>query len=97
MDIINFTDVMDTALIFCKSKLALTGRQVYLVLTEAAFKLRVQNQDEEYPMRPPKPKKYDHANYDTKIWQAHNHAMAMYAETHQYDLQIISLIKTKFP
>ena len=43
MDIINFTDAMATALTFCKSKLALTGGQAYLVLTKAEFKIRVQN------------------------------------------------------
>ena len=97
MDIINFADAMATALTSCKSKLALIDGQTYLVLNEAEFKLRVQDKTEDIPVRSQKPKKYDHTNYDTKTWKVHKHALVMYEETRQYDQQIISLIKTKFP
>ena len=73
MDNINFTDAMATALTFCKSKLALTGGQPCLVLTEAEL--------EEIPVSPQKPKKYDHTKYDTKTWKAHKHTLTMYEET----------------
>ena len=97
MQIITFTDTIATALTQCRSKLGLLGAQAYLVLTKEEYKMRVNNQDKDIPMRPSEPAPYDNNAHTRRTWKEFEHKLGLYSETHRYDWQVIALIKLKFP
>ena len=58
--------------------------------------MRVNNPNKGIPIRPSEPEPYDNNAYTRRTWKEFEHKLALYAETHKYDWEVIALIKLKF-